>query len=226
MFTHINTFERPQLERFLVNGKRWYRDDSGLVQYPSITTILDSNKPKSLKEWQASVGLDKAAKMAKKAADRGSACHDLIERYIHNEEINLDHETVVQSLLFKQFKLAGNSNKLNNIVGLEFPLYSHDIGASGTTDCIAEYEGVPSIIDFKTSNNYKSRDMIGNYFLQTTAYAIMFNEMYNQSIEQIVIIMMVESGFQPAIYKDKIDNHVQPLLETIDRFYAQEQLSL
>jgi len=65
---------------------------------------------------------------------------------------------------------------------------------AGTADCVAEYNGVQSIIDFKTSNKKKDESYIENYFLQATAYSIMWKELTSQTIPQIVILVSSNDG--------------------------------
>ena len=88
-------------------------------------------------------------------------------------------------------------------------------------DCVGDYDEVPSIIDFKTSNNNKDKDMIEDYFLQCTAYAIMWFEMTGERIEDIVIIMSVEKGMVPLIFRDKIDKYVNPLMKRTAEYYKE-----
>ena len=39
---------------------------------------------------------------------------------------------------------------------------------AGQTDCVAEYRGKLSVIDFKTANKEKIEEWVDNYFLQCT----------------------------------------------------------
>lgn len=60
-------------------------------------------------------------------------------------------------------------DKVNNIHCLEDRLFSHELKLAGTVDCIAEYKGVLSVIDFKTSVRLKKKENIGGYFMQGAA---------------------------------------------------------
>ena len=102
-------------------------------------------------------------------------------------------------------------------------MFSKQLKLAGTTDCIAEYNGVLSIIDFKTSNNNKPESMIQDYFKQCTAYAIMYNELYGETIENIVILMTVEKGMVPLVFQKPIDAYIEPLLRDIKIFYQSIQ---
>ena len=93
--------------------------------------------------------------------------------------------------------------------------------APGRVDVVGDYNDVLSVIDFKTSNNPKDVAMVNDYFLQSTAYAIMYFEMFNVAIEQIVVIIAVEKGMAPMVYVKNIDEYVQPLLERINTFYKE-----
>ncbi|MNW11329.1 hypothetical protein D3C71_2087570 [compost metagenome] len=61
--------------------------------------------------------------------------------------------------------------------------------------------------------------MIEDYYLQCTAYAIMYYEMYGVLIEDIVIIMAVEKGMMPLVFKAQIYDYIDPLMERIEYYY-------
>ena len=92
--------------------------------------------------------------------------------------------------------LVPELNKITNIRCLEAGLYSDYLRVAGSVDCIGEYEGVLSVIDFKTSGRMKYRNEIHSYFKQTAAYSFMFYEMTNQIPSQLVILMAVD--FSPT----------------------------
>ena len=108
-------------------------------------------------------------------------------------------------------------NNINNIKGLEVRLCSKTLGLAGTADCIAEYNGVPSIIDFKTAGKKKKESWIKKYFMQTTAYSLMWEELTGEKIDQIVILMTVEEGGRVEFIKQRED-YVTDLNEIIELF--------
>ena len=76
----------------------------------------------------------------------------------------------------------------------------------------SEYDGVVSVIDFKTSNSEKKEEWIENYFIQGTAYAKMFTERTGIPCSQLVIFIMPDSGV-PQIFTKPVDDYT-PLLKT------------
>jgi hypothetical protein len=68
------------------------------------------------------------------------------------------------------------------------------VGLAGRTDCIGEFDGVPSVIDFKSSNYPKSEDAIQDYFMQATAYSLMWQDRTGQELRNIAILIGVEDG--------------------------------
>lgn len=199
-------------------GKRYYVTPDG-DKYPSVTTMLGHQEKPWLEDWRQSLGVDKAAKETKRASDRGDAIHKLIEIYLDNkltsEVLRTYHQEYVSG--FNQVKLR--LNKVDNIRAQEIAIYSDVLQIAGRIDCIGEYDGVLSVIDFKTSTNMKYEGMINDYFLQTTAYAIMWGEITGEAIEDVVILMSVEKGMAPLVFKEKIDKYVKPLLKRIDQYY-------
>jgi genome maintenance exonuclease 1 len=88
---------------------------------------------------------------------------------------------------------------------------------AGRVDCIAEYEGVLSVIDFKTSRKIKLVEDIQDYFWQATAYALMYEELVGKPIDELVIIMAVDNE-KPLIFKEKTEDHIDGLVKAIDYY--------
>ena len=106
---------------------------------------------------------------------------------------------------------------IDNIRALEATLYSDHLRLGGQADCIAEYKGRLSVIDFKTSNKKKTRSQCYNYFMQCSAYAIMFEERTGIPVDQTVILMAQEDE-GPAIWVEKRDEFVPKLLDARDDY--------
>jgi len=219
MFKHIDVPDLPVVtEEHSATGKHFYKTPEGVV-YPSITTMLGHKEKPHLKEWRNMLGPKAADKETKRCADRGTAVHALAEKYLNNEPYPAFTKGYKREYIADFNKLKFRLNKVNNIRGQELALYSDTLRLAGRVDCVGEYEGILSIIDFKTSTNNKDKDMIFDYFLQTTAYAIMWFEMTGEAIEDVVIMMTVEKGMAPMVFKEKIDKYVSPLLQRIDEYY-------
>ena len=216
-FTHTEVPELFALTDKIVNGQRFYTLPSG-ERYPSITTVLSAKGKEWLNDWRKMLGAEKADKETQRCADRGTAVHEMIERYLNNDEEPTKGHTREHSGLFNQVRLRLAKN-VNNIRIQEAPLFSHRLKLAGRVDCIGEYDGVLSIIDFKTSNGNKKDEMIEDYYIQCTAYAVMYYEMYGVFIEDIVIVMAVERGMMPLVFKKKIYDYIDLLVERVDAFH-------
>jgi len=115
-------------------------------------------------------------------------------------------------------------DNINNIVMQEGGLYSDKWGIAGRVDCIADYDGKLTVIDFKTSTKEKKEEWIENYFIQCTAYCEMFEERYGRAIDQIAVLIVCEDGGVQTFVKDKKD--YLPLLQpAIDEFWAEQDMS-
>ena len=197
---------------------RTYIDPDG-NRYPSITTVLSILNEEELAAWRKRVGDAEANKIGNRAAARGTQVHNIIEKYLLNEDITDFLPHVRQSL--------GNlrpilNRSIGRIFGLEAPLYSRYLGLAGRVDCVAEWEGVPSIIDFKTSRRPKKHDKIPNYFAQMAGYAVMWEERTGMPITNTVIVMDVDDH-EPIIFREHRDNHIQLLIDT-KKEYDRRQL--
>lgn len=196
MFIHVE-HEIPKLERVTLGDKRLYKTPSG-VSYPSVTTVTGLLNKTSIQEWRERVGSEEADRISSRAAKRGTKIHSLCEDYLSNRVPKVspfDYE------MFESVK--PELNKINNIHCLETPLFSHKLQVAGTVDCIAEYEGRLSVIDFKTSSREKDRDHIHNYFMQCAAYCHMFMELTAVPCSQIVVIMGCDDRKNALVFREK-----------------------
>lgn len=208
-----------QLETEEVQGKRWYITPKG-KKVPSVTTVLGYHKRKAISEWRARVGEQEANRISGQASNRGTRFHSMMEKYLNNEPLkDILHEGIMpdMKLAFNKFKY--HADRIDNIHYLESPLYSEKLGIAGRTDCIGEFDETLSIIDFKTSKEHKREEHIQDYFQQAAAYALMYEELVGQHIDQIVIMISPNNGDSPQLFIHPKDYYVEPLLEKIHSFY-------
>ena len=195
-----------------VGGKRVY--EVGDQRYPSISTICSFRNRKSIAEWRARVGAEEANKISKRATTAGTTVHSMIEDYLNNElDIGKYADKHLAKILFTQAKqmLA----RINNIHFQEAPLYSHEFAIAGRVDCIAEFDGKLSIIDFKTSSKEKKEEWVEGYFVQETGYAKMYEERSGIKVEQIVTLITCQTGDTQVFIKNPDDvSYTQMTLPT------------
>lgn len=196
------------------DGKRYYTLVDG-TRLPSVTTVIGQQKKAAILEWRNRVGEEEANRISKQASSRGTNVHTICENYLNN---NADFSKGAMPDALECFvSIKPHLNKIDNIQYQECALWSKQLGMAGRVDCIAEYEGELSVIDFKTSSRVKSKDQIEDYFWQTAAYALMYEEMIGIPINNLVIIMAVtDSG--PLIFKEKTADHINGLVASIDYY--------
>jgi len=195
----------------LANG-RFYTTPTG-EKLPSVTTVLGAMGKKAIYEWRQRVGAEEANRVSRIASGRGTRMHTLCEKYLNNEELG---KPMPDSLaLFNTIKPI--LNRINNIHYQECALWSMRLKMAGRVDCIGEFDGKLSVIDFKTSSRAKTREDIPGYFAQCVAYALMYEELIGVKIHQIVIIMAV-NGEDPILFVEKTGDHVKTLKEYIDYY--------
>ena len=197
-----------------VGGKRVY--EVGDQRYPSISTICSFRNRKSIAEWRARVGAEEANKISKRATTAGTTVHSMIEDYLNNElDIGKYADKHLAKILFTQAKqmLA----RINNIHFQEAPLYSHEFAIAGRVDCIAEFDGKLSIIDFKTSSKEKKEEWVEGYFVQETGYAKMYEERSGIKVEQIVTLITCQTGDTQVFIKNP-DDYVPLLKDYISEY--------
>lgn len=224
----------PKLKRVDGNPEgRFYTidgDDADDSEIPSrffsVTTVLgdDPSKKKALHEWRKRVGNEEANRISRTASGRGTKIHDILEKYIRGDEINPD--SILPHLIPLLKSGISGLDPIDAVYVLEQKLFSRKMGIAGTVDGIVKWNGVDSILDFKTSKRVKTKFQIEDYFLQTCAYGHMWNELTGSKIEQVVIYIMVDDEPNPFVFTDEIARWTPSLLKRIKEFYERRNLGL
>jgi len=213
MFNHIPV-EIDQLKRKNTDKGRRYETPSGAL-YPSVTTILSHKSKPYIQEWRKRIGAKEADKISRVASVRGTKIHTLCEDALNNKEEDVSKLSLLDQEMYKEFRPL--LNDIDNIRCLEATMYSDHLRLGGQADCIAEYKGQLSVIDFKTSKKRKTRSQCYNYFIQCSAYAIMFEERTGIPINNSVILMAQEDD-GPVVFTATRDEFVTKLLDARDDY--------
>ena len=223
-FKHVGCDIDYDLETETINGKRFYKTPEGLL-YPSVTTITSQHGKDKIIEWRKRVGEEEANRISTRASNRGTKVHKICENYLNNEEDYARtntahiHKTMPDTIaMFKSLQPLLDEH-VNNIHALEIPLYSHHLKVAGRVDCIAEYDGKLSIIDFKTSGKLKEESWIKGYFMQCSAYAVMYEERTGIPVSQIVIMIAVDSE-HPQVFIKKRNDYIKDFISYREAYDA------
>ena len=219
-FTHkwanipkLKQLNLPEGRRYLIEGTE--------TKYPSITTVLGATTDKSgLYAWRKRVGEEEAQRVSNMATRRGTSMHKLCEQYLLNEKI--DDDNIDGNMMFKS--ITPLLNKIDNVRCLEAAVYSHKLKVAGTVDCIAEYDGKLTIIDFKTANKPKKTEYIENYFKQGCFYFWAYYEITGEMPEQIAILISVADGSKQEfiLSRKEIIEYSDKLKQNIEAYYYNE----
>jgi len=191
---------RLEIPRVEEDGKRYYVTPNG-DRYRSVTTILSQLSKQGIEEWRARIGEEEATKITTKAATRGTKLHTMMEDYVANDEDFALNKMPTTTSLFLDIQPYVDKN-VDEVYGIEYPLFSDRLRAAGTSDLICKYDGLVTILDYKTSSKRKRESWIENYFVQSTAYAMMVKERYDLDVEQIVILIAVADDLPQVFVKD------------------------
>ena len=205
-----------ELKTKTVDKKRYYVTPEG-NEYPSITTVLSPRGKEGLMKWRKRVGEKTANYIRNKAATRGTKVHKMCEDFLNGEDMTHHKKDFLPYCLFNELKDKTFDN-INEVIAQEITLYSDKYKVAGRTDLIAEYNGELSIVDFKTSTNERKDSYNENYYIQTAAYAEMFEELTGKPINQIVILVVTENGTVQEFIKDK-QEYIPLLEETLEEWY-------
>ena len=215
-FVHLTDCDDIEMgTREVIDGKRVYVTPNGNV-YPSITSILSLQSKPGLDEWKEKVGHAEASKIMKESSELGTKVHSLCESYLYNEKLKCDDMEAIDVFNRLRFVL-GN---INNIYCLEAPLHSDMLRVAGTVDCVAEYNGVLSVIDFKTSRKPKREEWIEDYFIKAFFYSAAFFEMTGAIPEQIVILVAIRNEFDVQVFKKPLrdmEKYIDKLIQIMKK---------
>jgi len=212
MFQHEIVNEDYSLDQQTSKKGRVYVDAEG-NKYPSITTVLSILNKEAILAWRKRVGEEEANKISTRAAVRGTKVHDMIEKYILNEDPG--EPDLISVSNFKEVKPIIDE-RLSKVYATEKRMFSKHLGVAGTVDCVGVWDGKDSIIDWKTSAKFKKKEWISNYFMQASAYAIMWEERTGRPITQLVVCIAGDMG--PQIFVEHRDNWDKELVSVIKRY--------
>ena len=202
-----------RLPRRNVNGKRLYETPDGTL-YPSVTTITGQMTKKAITEWRARVGEKVANEITTKAASRGTSIHKLCEHYVLGTMDDVKVMPSNKEMFDAMSKHLGDS--LGVIKCVEGFLFSDFLRSAGQVDCVGEYNGVMSVLDFKTSKKKKPEAWCQNYFVQEAAYSFMFEQMTGIQIPQLVTIIGVDGESEPQVFIKNTKERNQYLLKFLE----------
>lgn len=220
-------FPLIDLDSTYADGGRYYKTPNGMW-YPSVTTVLSSTKDESIANWRAKVGEQEANKISRQATQRGTYLHSMCEDYLNNVDGYRRGRMPTTLSLFNSIRPIIDEN-VDVVYGIEMALFSHRLKTAGRTDVFCRFQGMNTILDFKTSTREKKEEWIQNYFIQTTTYAIMAEEMYKDyrviTIPQIAIVIAVEDGEVPyQLFVKKTNDFRDQVYETFDIYHEQHDL--
>jgi len=204
----INSVETPE-------GRR-YTTPEGI--FPSVTTVTGYKKREFFAKWRR-----ENPDESRRVLSRGTRLHSIIEDYLSN---TLTNTTLAESAgldevdLFLQ--MQEDIDRIGKIQAIEVPLWSSKVGLAGRTDCIGEFDGVPSVIDFKSSTNPRSPSYVEDYFLQATAYALMWEDRVGIPLQNLAIIIGVESTGVAQVFTANPRDYVERLVEAIRHYRSQQ----
>jgi len=222
-----NSYRYPTTKRETIDGLRHYNINDK-EKLPSVTTILDktqtAEKRESLQRWKERVGEEQAEKIKDQAAERGTAMHKILEKYIidvgYVDLTNVGKDAHNMAIQIIQSGLINVTEFYGTECTLHYPgLYA------GQTDLVAIHKGKDAIIDFKQTNKPKRREWIEDYCLQLAAYAMAHNFIYRTKIDKGVIMMCSKDNFYQEFVVEGLEfqKYKHNFLRRVDEYYEKRK---
>jgi len=218
-FKKINKYNYTTYTRDDNHGPRTYKVNN--LNLPSVTNILQftqsKDKQQGLDKWRERVGFHEAMEIVQDAAKRGTEMHKVLEKYLNGEGyLNLSDEGTKPRLMAHE--IIQNLGPLKVVYGTEISLTGKNRWA-GSTDVIGEYDGKPTIIDFKQSNKPKREEWIEDYYYQIAAYSLAHEEHYGPIDQGLIAICTVDGLYQEFLMDmQKLDEYENKWLERLERY--------
>jgi len=201
-------------QQITMPDSRYYKRNG--EYYPSITYILNYYpKGTFFENWLKKVGYSSEF-IIKKASEDGTMLHNMVERFLLNEEINLLDKNNNAKYSIEVWQMFLNFVEFWErykpiLIDTEIHLFSDELKIAGTCDLVCEINKELWIIDLKTSNQ-----MHTSYELQVAVYGKCYEECYNIRPDHFGILWL-KSGRRKAS-KDKMIGRGWEMVESSRSF--------
>lgn len=212
-------FQGSELERFMIEGVRHYREKGSTIAYPSVTSVLSFINGPKFADWRRRVGEEEANRVTKHATTRGTNLHTLFEHYLNNEDITglKEWDIPLVNLMFRAAK-PELAKHVDNIYQQETQMSSDRLCLAGTVDLICEWDGELAVVDFKTSAKTKPVAWLEGYFVQLSAYWAMFSEKTGVVPKKLVVFLVAENGDIQIVERRNPLDYLKTLREYVSQF--------
>lgn len=212
-------FQGSELERFMIEGVRHYREKGSTIAYPSVTSVLSFINGPKFADWRRRVGEEEANRVTKHATTRGTRLHTLFEHFLNNEDITglKEWEVPLVNLMFRAAK-PHLAKHVDNIYQQETQMSSDRLCLAGTVDLICEWDGELAVVDFKTSAKTKPEAWLEGYFVQLSAYWAMFSEKTGVVPKKLVVFLVAENGDIQIVERRNPLDYLKTLREYVSQF--------
>lgn len=208
MFIH-KPYNFEELDSKTTKSGRVYK--RGDKSYRSVTTILGALTKQHIVEWRNRIGHAEAQKITTAASKRGIKVHTLCEKYVNNQDLP-KKATPISIEIFEKIKPVLDAN-ITTVYNTEFCLYSDRLNTAGRCDLFCEWNGIPTVVDYKSSTKAKKEEWIENYYLQGTVYSMMIYERLSIPIKQFVIVIGCEELPEAQVFTGKVGDHMKRALQ-------------
>ena len=183
----------PAISSITTESDRLYMTPDG--DFPSVTTILSATSYNPfLEKWKENVGFEEAERIRKEATDKGSLVHEALEQILQTG----DHDYIKdypRDLKLTTINMLQFVKKYNiKILAQEMPLWHKELKYAGRCDAVGIVSSKRTLIDWKTAKKKKPEAWVKDYKLQCSAYVLAHNDLFEEQIEQFLIVIGVFDG--------------------------------
>lgn len=170
---------------------------------PSVTTIIKG--PRRGSYWSGSYS-------GELARLRGDEFHRDVEAFLLDEQAvtYTDHFPSLEPFL----------KRIDDIWLVEGPLW-HGDGFAGTVDCIAVVDGELSVIDWKSSDERKSRPSVDAHQMQVAAYRVAAQSVYGITIKRGYVVVAVPYEDAQVFRTEDLDEEYELFRGKLESYRAQ-----
>ena len=166
------------------NGIGYLVDNRG-IRLPGVTSILQVTKSPlqkaQLTRWREKVGTVEANRIILVSKKRGTIIHELVSKHLLGQPYSCPD--LVRPYWDNLLPILDN---IDNIRLIEGNLFHYYLGYAGRVDCVANYLGIPCVIEFKSAERLKP---LYDEPLQSTAYCGAVNRQYGLRLKNALVIV-------------------------------------
>jgi genome maintenance exonuclease 1 len=224
--------ENHSLDGITEDGFTYFLHENG-QKFASVSTILQVvaqyrdlsfsgwKRQRRLNHWKARLGEDVAGQIRREAQIRGTELHQRIANYLRGGK----GTAWPQDLLPFGYSIRPTLLRIRPIKDVKFVegcVFHPSLYYAGKIDAIVQWEGIWSLVEWKTACRPQKREWLRSHMLQSAAYIAAANKTYNLRLRQSLIVVATP-GWEAQVFViewEELKTYFRQWLNYVKFFWA------